>query len=62
MQNFILKLKIFKTTKPPFLYDKEEITKRYPQIHSQRKGADSPGGFGFERAGKTNQRILSKIN
>ncbi|MCH8741313.1 hypothetical protein IH779_00145 [Patescibacteria group bacterium] len=30
-------------------YEEKEITKKHKKVHPQRKGQDSPGGFGFER-------------
>lgn len=43
------------------VYDSEkEIAKVFEKIYSQRKSSDSPGSFGFERAGKTNSRTLPR--
>jgi hypothetical protein len=38
-----------------------EIAKKHSQIHSQREGEDSQGGFRFERARKVDSRAISKI-
>ena len=41
-------------------YDRE-IAKIDSEIYSQRKGENSQGSFGFERARKVDKRTLSKI-
>jgi hypothetical protein len=51
-RNENLKFKIFR-------YEKE-TTEKSKEIYSSRKGTDSPGGFGPERARKINPRIISK--
>lgn len=44
------------------IHDSEkETTKVSKKIHSQGKSPDSPGSFGFERAGKINSGALQKI-
>ncbi len=47
MQNEILKFKIFR-------YEKE-TSEKPKKIYSSRKGSDSPGSFGFEKARRINQ-------
>jgi len=32
-----------------------ETSEKFTQIYSQREGTDSPGSFGFKRAGKINK-------
>ena len=57
MRNENLKFKIFES--PEILaYGGKEIAKIYQKVYQEREGEDSPGGFGFERTGKTNSRAL----
>jgi hypothetical protein len=56
MQNCISKLKIFENLRF-FLYEKE-ASEIFKKIYSKRESPDSPGGFGFKRAGKINSRII----
>ena len=42
-------------------YENEKTSQKPTQIYSQRKSSDSTGSFGFERAGKINHSIISKI-
>ena len=46
-----------KSLKDFFVYGKK-TSQKFTQIYSQRKGADSPGSFRFERARETNFRFV----
>ena len=35
-----------------FIYEEKKTSKKPKKVYSQRKGQDSPGGFGFERTGE----------
>ncbi len=54
----LLNCHIIKLSDYFFDYDKEKTTQEFKEIYSQRKGQDSPGGFGFERTGKINSKTL----
>ena len=46
-----------KSLKDFFVYEKK-TSQKPTQIYSQRKGADSPGSFGYQRAKEINSRTL----
>jgi len=58
MQNYKSKLKSFGNVKIFSLNDEKETSQKLKEIHSQRKGEDSPGSFRFKRTRKINKRTL----
>jgi len=56
----LLNFYIIKLSDYFFGYDGEKIAQEFEKIYSQRKGSDSPGGFGCERTGETNFGTLQK--
>jgi len=38
----------------------KEASQKYQKVYQERKGADSPGSFGYERTRKINSRTISK--
>jgi len=62
MQNYNSKFKIFENVRSFAIDGKEKATKINSEIYSSGKISDSPGGFGYKRTRKINQRTLSKIS
>lgn len=61
MQNYKSKLKIFENIKIAILDGKEKTSQKHQKVYQKGKSSDSPGSFGYQRTGKINSGIMSKI-